>query len=159
MRIRIACVGKLKEAYLKHAGQEYSKRISRYAQVEVCEVADEPVPEKLSEAQRVQALAVEGARLLKHIGGREYVVALCVEGEALCSLSFSKAMAGWLEQGGAAVTFVIGGSLGLSEEVLARADAKLSLSRMTFPHQLARILLMEQLYRAFKILNNQPYHK
>lgn len=159
MRIRIACVGKLKEAYLKQAAQDYSRRISRYTQLEVCEAADEPVPEKLSRAQREQALTAEGARLLKHIGGREYVVALCIEGEPLCSRSFSNAMAGWLEQGGASVTFVIGGSLGLSEEVLARADAKLSLSRMTFPHQLARILLMEQLYRAFKIINNEPYHK
>lgn len=159
MRIRIACVGKLKEAYFSQAAQEYGRRISRYSQLEICEVADEPAPEKLSGAQREQALAREGARLLKCFGEREYVVALCVEGEHVSSQRFAADLDSYLEQGGASVTFVIGGSLGLSKQVLARANGKVSLSQMTFPHQLARIILLEQIYRAFKILHNEPYHK
>lgn len=159
MRIRIACVGRLKEDYLLRASEEYLRRLSRFTQVEVLEVGDEPVPERLSDAQRAQALSREGARLLKGIPEKEPVIALCIEGRRHSSEAFAAALSGWLEGGGARCTFVIGGSLGLAPEVLARASARVSLSDLTFPHQLARILLLEQLYRACKINAGEPYHK
>lgn len=159
MRIRIACVGRLKEAYLEQAVQEYEKRLSRYAQLEILEVADQPAPERLSPAQRKQVLDLEGERLLKCVGPKSCLIALCIEGKQYTSEAFAKAYTDWMQLGGASLVFAIGGSWGLSEGVLNRADFKLSLSNMTFPHQLARILLLEQLYRANRICNNEPYHK
>lgn len=159
LRIRIACVGRLKEPYLLRAAEEYLRRLSRFAQVEVFEIGDEPVPERLSQAQRAQALSREGARLLKGLPEKEPVAALCIGGKRYTSEAFAAALSGALEAGGAKCTFVIGGSLGLSPEVLARANTLLSLSDLTFPHQLARILLLEQLYRACKINTGEPYHK
>lgn len=159
MRIAVACVGRLKERYMREAAAEYVKRLSRYAQTDILESPDEPAPERLSDAQRAQVLAREGERLLATIGARDFVAALCIDGARQSSESFAKAMEGWLGGGYARIVFVIGGSLGLSPAVLSRADAKLSLSDMTFPHQLARIVLLEQIYRAFKINGNEPYHK
>lgn len=157
--MRIACVGRLKEDYLLRAAAEYLRRLSRFAQVELYEVGDEPVPERLSAAQRTEALSREGVRLLKGIPAKEPVIALCIEGKRFTSESFAASLSGWLESGGARCTFVIGGSLGLAPEVVSRANAMLSLSDLTFPHQLARILLLEQIYRACKINAGEPYHK
>lgn len=159
MKITIACVGRLKEGYLREAQTEYCKRLSRFAEIKVLEVPDEPVPERLSEAQRQQAMRREGERLLKAAGGRAPLIALCVDGGRCSSEGFAQALDGWLQAGGAEASFVIGGSLGLSGEVLEKATARVSLSDMTFPHQIARVLLLEQLYRAFKINNNETYHK
>ncbi|MDL2258388.1 23S rRNA (pseudouridine(1915)-N(3))-methyltransferase RlmH [Eubacteriales bacterium OttesenSCG-928-K08] len=159
MQMLIACVGKLKENYWRDAAAEYQKRLSRFAQLEIKEVRDQPAPERLSPAQREQVLLLEGAGLLAGISPRDFVVALCLEGQAHASEAFASELNGWLTQAQGRIVFVIGGSLGLSAEVLRRADAKISLSKMTFPHQLARVLLLEQLYRAFKINANESYHK
>ncbi len=159
MRVSIVCTGKLKERYLRDAAEEYKKRISRYAELDLLETPDEPVPERYSEAQRIQAVSREGERMLKDIGPREYVVALSITGKRHTSESFAKSMEAWMAGGFTRIAFVIGGSLGLSPAVLSRADAELSLSDLTFPHQLARIVLLEQIYRAFKIISNEPYHK
>ena len=159
MRLSIVCTGKLKERYLRDAAEEYKKRISRYAELDLLETPDEPVPERYSEAQRIQAVSREGERMLKEIGPREYVVALSITGKRHTSDSFAKSMEAWMAGGYTRIAFVIGGSLGLSPAVLSRADAELSLSDLTFPHQLARIVLLEQIYRAFKIISNEPYHK
>lgn len=159
MRLTIIAVGRLKERYLKQAEAEYKQRLSRFTQVNIIELDDEPAPEKLSDKQRETVMKREGERILKCINQKDYVVALAIEGEGVTSVEFASSLEEWVNSGGAAVTFVIGGSLGLSEEVLNRAQKKLSLSRMTFTHQLSRIILVEQLYRAFKIVNNEPYHK
>ena len=159
MRIAIACVGRLKERYWKDAAAEYVKRLSRYAQTEILEVDDEPAPERYSGAQRTAAMAREGERLLGLLQPRDFVAALCVDGKRLTSEGFAAELDSWMSRGAARIVFVIGGSLGLSPDVLARANARISLSDMTFPHQLARVLLLEQVYRAFKILGNETYHK
>lgn len=159
MRLTIIAVGRLKENYLNQAEAEYKQRLSRFTQVNIIELDDEPAPEKLSDKQRETVMKREGERILKCINQKDYVVALAIEGEGVTSVEFASSLEDWVNSGGAAVTFVIGGSLGLSEEVLNRAQKKLSLSRMTFTHQLSRIILVEQLYRAFKIVNNEPYHK
>ena len=159
MRIAIACVGRLKERYWKDAAAEYVKRLSRYAQAEVLEVDDEPAPERYSDAQRTAAVAREGERLLNQIQPRDFVIALCVDGKRLTSEGFAAELDDWMGRGASRIVFIIGGSLGLSPAVLDRANARISLSDMTFPHQLARVLLLEQVYRAFKILNNETYHK
>lgn len=159
MRIAIACVGRLKERYWREAAAEYVKRLSRYAQTEILEVEDEPAPERYSDAQRTAAMAREGERLLNQIQPRDFVAALCVDGNRLASEDFAAELDSWMSRGATRIVFVVGGSLGLSPAVLARANARISLSDMTFPHQLARVLLLEQVYRAFKILNNETYHK
>ena len=159
MRIIIACVGKLKETYWTQAVQEYQKRISRYAQVEIVEVADQPAPERYSPAQAQAVIVREGALLLSKIQPRDFVVPLCIEGKKHTSAAFSAALQSYLAAANGRLVFVVGGSLGLAPDILARADATLSLSDMTFPHQLARVLLLEQLYRGFCIANNTPYHK
>lgn len=158
MKVALIAVGKLKEAYLRGASDEYEKRIGRFAQLEVLELADEPAPEKYSSAQAQQVLAREGERILSKILPRDFVVALAIDGARYTSERFASTLNAWLEDA-PRVTFVIGGSLGLSDAVLARSDARVSLSDMTYPHQLARIILLEQIYRAFKINNNQTYHK
>ncbi len=159
MRIRIACVGRLKEAFFRDALGEYQKRLSRYAQVEILEVPDEKAPERLSPAQRANVLEKEGERLLSRIGEGDFVVALCIEGEMLSSQALAQRLAAWMGQGNSTITFVIGGSLGLSPGVCRRADVKLSFSPLTFSHQIFRVMLLEQVYRAFKIIHNEPYHK
>ncbi len=159
MRLAILCTGKLKEPYWRDAAEEYKKRMTRYAEVEVLETPDEPVPERFSEAQRIQAMNREGERMLAQIGPRDFVVALSITGKRLTSEAFAKQMEHWMAGGYTRIMFVIGGSLGLSSAILARADAQFSLSDLTFPHQLARIVLLEQVYRAFKIISNEPYHK
>lgn len=159
MTIRILCVGKLKEPYFMAAEAEFQKRLRRFCTVEIAEVPDERAPETLSAAQQRQVMDREGERLLARIGADEHVVALAIGGARRTSEAFA-ARLGQLRDGGArCVTFVIGGSLGLSGAVLQRANETLSLSDMTLPHRIARLVLLEQVYRAHKILFGEPYHK
>ncbi len=159
MEIRILSVGKIKEKYLKDGIQEYTKRLGRYCNVRFIQVADEKTPDHASEALNRQIKETEGERLLKNIREQDYVVALALDGKMLDSVELSKFMENLGIQGKSTIDFVIGGSLGLSDRVLARADYKLCFSKMTFPHQLMQMILLEQIYRGFRIMNNEPYHK
>ncbi len=159
VNISIITVGKLKEKYLSSGIAEYQKRMSAYAKVEVVEVPDEKAPEQLSETEMVQVKAKEGERILTKIPPDTYVIALAINGSMWSSEQLAKEIDKLATYGRSKVAFIIGGSLGLSDEVLERADATLSFSKMTFPHQLMRLVLMEQLYRAFKINRGEPYHK
>lgn len=158
MKITVACVGKIKEKYFTDAISEYSKRLSRYVSLEICQVADEKAPENMSEAQTLQVKETEGERLLKVIKD-SLVVALAIEGKKMTSEGFADFISDNMVKGVSHITFVIGGSLGLSDKVLKRADFKLSFSDMTFPHQLMRVVLLEQIYRGYRIMKNEPYHK
>lgn len=159
MEIRILSVGKIKEVYLNAGIQEYAKRLSRYCRLTFCQVADEKTPDKASEALNGQIRETEGKRLMKLIREQDYVIALAIDGKMLDSLQLSQMLGRLGVEGKSSVAFVIGGSLGLSEEVLRRADYRLSFSRMTFPHQLMQMILLEQIYRGYRILNHEPYHK
>ncbi|WP_028784436.1 23S rRNA (pseudouridine(1915)-N(3))-methyltransferase RlmH [Thalassobacillus devorans] len=159
MKIMIVTVGKLKEKYLKQGIQEYVKRLGPYASIDIVEVADEKAPENLSEADMKEVKNKEGERILAKINPDSYVITLEIEGEQLTSEKLAKKLDDLATYGKSKVTFVIGGSLGLSDEVLRRSDMGLSFSKMTFPHQLMRLILVEQIYRAFKINRNEPYHK
>jgi 23S rRNA (pseudouridine1915-N3)-methyltransferase len=152
-------VGKLKEKYLSQGVEEYSKRLSRYCTLEITELADEKTPDNAGAALEEIIKKKEGERILKTLREDTYCVALAIDGHMLSS----EELAGKIEALGVAgnshISFIIGGSLGLSDEVLKRADYKLSFSKMTFPHQLMRMILLEQIYRAYRIISNQPYHK
>ncbi len=152
-------VGKIKEKYLKDAITEYGKRLSRYCKLEVIEVADEKTPEQASEAVEESIRAKEGERLLKHIRDDMYVITLEVGGKMLISEEFSEKIETLGVQGKSSIAFVIGGSIGLGKEVLRQSDFALSFSKMTFPHQLMRVVLLEQVYRGYRIINGEPYHK
>lgn len=158
MKITIACVGKIKEKYFTDAIKEYSKRLSRYVTLSIEEVADEKAPENMSMAQIIQVKESEGERLIKHLKDT-YVVALAIDGKKMTSEAFADFISESMVKGISHITFVIGGSLGLSDKILKRADFKLSFSDMTFPHQLMRVILLEQIYRANRIMKNEPYHK
>ena len=159
MKIKIVTVGKLKEKYLKDGIAEYSKRISRFATVEMIELADEKTPDRASDSENAKILDVEGNRILSKIGEREFVVVLAIEGKTLSSEEFSKQLEQASINGSSTLTFVIGGSLGLSKEVKKRANLSVSFGRLTLPHQLMRLVLVEQIYRAFTIQQGSPYHK
>lgn len=159
MKIKIVTVGKLKEKYLKDGIAEYSKRISRFATIEIIELADEKTPDRASDSENAKILAVEGNRILSKIGDREFVVVLAIEGKTLSSEEFSKQLEQASINGFSTLTFVIGGSLGLSKEVKKRANLSVSFGRLTLPHQLMRLVLTEQIYRAFTIQQGSPYHK
>lgn len=159
MNIKIIGVGKLKEKYLVQAMQEYLKRLQAYAKVEVIELADEKAPENLSETQMMQIKDKEGERILAKIKDQEYVIALAIEGKNPSSEAFAQQIENLGIQGKSQIVFVIGGSLGLSSAVMQRSNAQISFGKMTFPHQLMRVMLTEQIYRAFRIIHNQPYHK
>lgn len=159
MHIQIVTVGKLKEKYLSLGIDEYLKRLGPYAKVAVVEVADEKAPETMSEAEELQVKRREGERILSQIKQDSHVVALALDGASWSSEQLSAHLDGLGTYGRSHVTFVIGGSLGLSDEVLRRADQKLSFGRMTYPHQLMRLILVEQIYRAFRIMRGEPYHK
>lgn len=159
MKITIVCVGKLKEKYWRDAIGEYSKRLSRYMKLEIIELADEKAPESMSPAQEAEVKEKEGQRILKSIKEDAFVVALAVEGRQLSSEELAEFMAKKGVGGISHIVFVIGGSLGLSKAVMARADFALSFSRMTFPHQMMRVVLLEQIYRSERIQRNEPYHK
>ena len=159
MKITVCCVGKIKESYLKAAIDEYSKRLSRYCKLEILEVADEKTSEKSTEAEDALIRDKEGERLLKKIDESAYVIALAINGESLSSEGLADRLDKLTVGGESHLVFVIGGSIGLSGDVLKRADMKLSFSKMTFPHQLMRVILLEQIYRSFRIINGEPYHK
>jgi len=159
LNINIVCVGKMKEKFMSQAVDEYVKRLSRFAKIKITELADEPAPEKMSEAQEMNILKKEGERILDKIAPSDYVVALCVEGKQMPSEKLAEHIANCMVDGVSAITFVIGGSLGLSNEVKQRSNLRLSFSLMTFPHQLMRVILLEQVYRVFKINANESYHK
>ena len=159
MKIKIACVGKVKDAFYRDAVAEYAKRLSRFCTLEICEVSDEKAPETLSLAEETQLIAKEGERLIGRIAQGEFVVCLAIGGKRLNSEQFAELLQTTFDRQASTITFVIGGSLGLSPAVLARADYKLSVSDMTLPHGLCRVVLLEQVYRAFKINAHEPYHK
>ena len=159
MKITICCVGKIKEKFYTQAIDEYSKRLSRYCNLKIVEVADEKTVENASDALNEQIKKKEGQRVLSNIKDDSYVIILAIEGKMLDSVELSQKIDSLGLSGKSDITFVIGGSLGLSKEVYDRADYKLSFSKMTFPHQLMRVVLLEQIYRSFRIMKNEPYHK
>ncbi|MEC1722030.1 23S rRNA (pseudouridine(1915)-N(3))-methyltransferase RlmH [Schinkia azotoformans] len=159
MNISIFSVGKLKEKYLKQGIDEYLKRLGPYAKVEVIEVTDEKAPENLSEVEMEQVKDKEGERILAKISDDTYVIILAIQGKMLTSEELAREIDQLATYGKSKIAFVIGGSLGLSKAVEKRADYALSFSKMTFPHQLMRLILVEQIYRAFRINRNEPYHK
>ncbi len=159
MNITLITVGKLKERYFKEAVEEYSTRLSKYCKLEIAEVPDEKAPENLSPAQELQIIQKEGQGILKHIKEDAYVIALAIQGKQLSSEDLAEFINNLGIKGRSNIVFVIGGSLGLSDEVLKRADYQLSFSKMTFPHQLMRVVLLEQVYRGFRIIKGEPYHK
>ena len=159
MKVTVICVGKLKEKYWRDAIQEYSKRLSRYMKLEIMELADEKAPETMSPAQEAEVKEKEGRRILKNVKEDAFVVALAVEGKMLSSEELAAFMAKKGVGGVSHMVFIIGGSLGLSAAVMQRADFALSFSKMTFPHQMMRVVLLEQIYRSERIQRNEPYHK
>ena len=156
--INIVCVGKIKEKFFRDAIEEYSKRLSRFCSLTITEVADEKIPEKSNENIEETIKQKEGINILNHIKKDSYVIALELKGTELDSVQFSQEIEK-ISNLNSNITFVIGGSLGLSKDVLNRSNKQVCFSKMTFPHQLIRIFLVEQIYRAFKIANNETYHK
>lgn len=159
MKITILSVGKLKEKYLQDAVAEYKKRLGRYVTMEEIVVADEKTPDGASEKLEEQIKDKEGEKILSNIKDDAYVIALAIDGKMMDSVEFSKHLDRLCVNGNSHFVFVIGGSLGLSDKVLKRANEQLSFSKMTFPHQLMKVFLLEQIYRAYRIQNNEPYHK
>ena len=159
MKISILCVGKVKEKFYREAIDEFTKRLSRYCKLEIIEVSDEKTEEQSSETEIRLVKEKEGERLLKNIKEDAYVIALCIDGKQLDSEELSEKIEKLGIQGISHICFIIGGSLGLSDAVVKRADFKLSFSKMTFPHQLMRVILLEQIYRGYRIMNHEPYHK
>ncbi len=159
MKIRVVAVGKVKERFYEDAIAEYGKRLSRYCKLELVQVADEKTPDGASPVQEKQIKEKEGERILSRIREGDYVIALAIEGKMPDSLELAAKLETLGIQGKSQVVFVIGGSLGLSEAVMKRADESLSFSKMTFPHQLMRVILLEQIYRGYRIMTGEPYHK
>nr|WP_239587041.1 23S rRNA (pseudouridine(1915)-N(3))-methyltransferase RlmH [Bacillus ectoiniformans] len=159
VNISIITVGKLKEKYLKQGIAEYTKRLSAYAKIEMIEVADEKAPEELSQTEMEQVKQKEGERILAKVNQDTYVIALAIEGKMKTSEELATQLDQLATYGKSKIAFIIGGSLGLSSEVMKRANDTLSFSKMTFPHQLMRLVLVEQVYRAYRINRGEPYHK
>lgn len=159
MKIKIICVGKIKEKYLKDGIAEYQKRLSRFTQFEIIELADEKTPEKASQAENEKIMEKEANRILSKIGNRDYVIALAIEGKQYASEEFSQFVTDITIQGFSDITFIIGGSLGLHSKIKQKAHALISFGRLTLPHQLMRLVLTEQIYRSFMIQEGSPYHK
>ena len=159
MKITVIAVGKIKEKFYTDAIAEYSKRLSRYCKLEIIQVADEKTPDGASEAQERQIKEKEGSRILAQIKDGAYVIALAVQGTMLSSEQLASKLNKLGVDGQSQIVLIIGGSLGLSDEVLKRADYHLSFSPMTFPHQLMRVILLEQIYRSYRIISGEPYHK
>ena len=159
MKITILTVGKIKEKYLRDAIAEYSKRLSRYAKLEIIEVADKKTPDNASETVETNIKNKEAERLLKYIRDDAYLITLEIKGKQLTSEELAQKIDTLGVQGTSHIIFVIGGSLGLGEEVLKRSNYALSFSKMTFPHQLMRVILLEQIYRSYRIIQGEPYHK
>lgn len=159
MRITIISVGKLKEKYWKDAIEEYKKRLSKYCKLEIIELPDEKIPENSSLAEEEQILKKEGQRIIKAIKQDALVIALAIDGKMFSSEQFAAQIEKDTTQGLSHLIFIIGGSLGLSKEVRNKSDRLLSFSAMTFPHQMMRVILLEQIYRAIRIIKKEPYHK
>ena len=159
MKITLITVGKMKEKYLKDAVAEYSKRLSRYCKLEILEAADEKAPEDAGKAKEAEIRQKEGKRILKLIKEDAYVITLEIGGRMPDSLELADKIDNLGVRGISHIIFIIGGSIGLSEEVCTRSDYALSFSRLTFPHQLMRVILLEQIYRSFRIIHKEPYHK
>ena len=159
MKIKVVTVGKLKEKYLKDGIAEYSKRISRFAKLEMIELADEKTPDKASESENQKILEIEGQRILSKVRDRDFVIVLAIEGKMFSSEEFSKQLEEASIKGFSTLTFIIGGSLGLSSALKKRANLSVSFGLLTLPHQLMRLVLVEQIYRAFTIQQGSPYHK
>ncbi|WP_243292712.1 23S rRNA (pseudouridine(1915)-N(3))-methyltransferase RlmH [Bacillus sp. FJAT-47783] len=159
MNIQIITIGKLKEKYLKQGINEFLKRLSPYAKVDIIELPDEKAPENLSEQEMEQVKEKEGERILAKISPDTHVIALAIEGKMKTSEELADSLDKLATYGKSKIAFVIGGSLGLSKSVMSRANEALSFSKMTFPHQLMRLILLEQVYRAFRINRGEPYHK
>ena len=159
MRITVVCVGKIKEKFYTQAVDEYSKRLSRYCKLDIVELPDEKTPDNASDVVNEQIKNKEGERILSAIKDDAYVCALAIEGKQLSSTELADKINKLGISGKSSIAFVIGGSLGLDGRVLSRADYKLSFSPMTFPHQLMRVILLEQVYRSYRIIAGEPYHK
>lgn len=159
MKITVVSVGKIKEKYLRDAIAEYSKRLGRYCRLELVEVADEKTPDRASKTVEDQIRQKEGERIARYLRDDAYVIALAIQGKMLTSEEFADKIGNLGVQGQSHLVFVIGGSIGLDDKILQRADYQLSFSRMTFPHQLMRVILLEQIYRGYRILAGEPYHK
>ena len=159
MAITIVSVGKIKEKYLNMAIDEYAKRLSKYCKLNFIQVQDEKTPDNASDTVNDKIKQIEGDRILKNIKDSSYVIALAIEGEQLTSEKLASTINNLAISGKSDIVFVIGGSLGLSREVISRADYLLSFSKMTFPHQLMKVILLEQIYRSYRIIKNEPYHK
>ncbi|MCI6277406.1 MAG: 23S rRNA (pseudouridine(1915)-N(3))-methyltransferase RlmH [Clostridium sp.] len=159
MNITLITVGKIKEKFLRDAIDEYSKRLSKYCRLEIIEVSDEKTPDNASEKEELQIKEKEGIQILSKIKDNAYVIAMDLKGKTLSSEEFSSFIDNCGIQGNSNLVFIIGGSLGLSKDVLNRANYKLCFSKMTFPHQLFRVMLLEQIYRGFRIMKGEPYHK
>ena len=159
MNIKIIAVGKIKEKYIQDGIKEYSKRLSRYCTLDIVEIDDEKAPENLSEKEMKIVKQKEGDKILSKIPQNFYVIALTIEGKQLASEELAEKLQKLMIDGTGDICFIIGGSLGLSNEVIERSNFKLSFSKMTFPHQFMRMILLEQVYRAWKIMKAEPYHK
>lgn len=159
MNIKIITVGKIKKKFMKAAIDEYAKRLSRYCKLEIIEVADEKTPDNASIKEEEAIKEKEGAKVRSYIKDTDYVIALDLNGKHLTSEEFSEKIESLGVEGKSSIAFLIGGSLGISSETLKRADYKVAFSKMTFPHQLFRIMLLEQIYRGFRIMKGEPYHK
>ncbi len=159
MRITVLCVGKIKEKYFTLGIEEYSKRLSRYCKLEIIEVPDEKTPDNASEATELQIKAKEADKLLKAIKDGAYVIALAIDGKQYDSVEFANRIETLGVNGESHLIFIIGGSLGLDQRILSLAKEKISFSKMTFPHQMMRMILLEQIYRGYRIVNGEPYHK
>ncbi len=159
MNITIISVGKVKEKYLRDAIEEYSKRLKRYCKLEILEVSDEKTPDNASEKEEIQIKVKEGEAILRYIKDTAFVIALDLKGKTVSSEELASFISDLGTKGKSDLVFIIGGSLGLSQKVLERADYKLCFSKMTFPHQLFRVMLLEQIYRGFRIIKGEPYHK
>lgn len=159
MKITLITVGKIKEKYLRDAIAEYSKRLSRYCKLEIIEVADEKTPDHVSAVVENTIRDKEAERIMKYVKEDTYVITLEINGKLLSSEELSAKINQLGIQGTSHIIFIIGGSIGLGKEVLARSDYALSFSKMTFPHQLMRVILLEQIYRSYRIINGEPYHK
>lgn len=159
MNITLITVGKIKEKYLRDAIDEYSKRLSRYCKLDIIELPDEKTPDNASEKEELQIKEKEGKNILSKIKENSYVIAMDLKGKHITSEEFSSLIDNLGVEGNSNITFVIGGSLGLSQEVIKRANYKLCFSKMTFPHQLFRVMLLEQIYRGYRIIKGEPYHK
>lgn len=159
VNIKVVTVGKVREKYMQEGIREFSKRLSRYCDLDVIEINDEKAPENLSEKEMEIVKDKEGEKILAKIPANVYLIALVIEGKQLSSEALAEKIENLMISGTNDIYFVIGGSLGLSKEVINRSNYKLSFSKMTFPHQLMRLILLEQVYRGFRIIRNEPYHK